>query len=93
MSAMTIFSGTFCDKDSIVKELKGASEHQLVTDEEVVESASELSGIATEKIFRIIADKTSVFNKFTHEKERAIAYLRLAVAEKLQGKDIFIDGD
>jgi len=92
MSATTIFSGTFCDKESVVKELIGASGHQLVTDEEVAESASKLSGIATEKIFRILGDKTSVFNKFTHEKERAIAYLRLAVAEKLQGKDLFLDG-
>jgi two-component system, OmpR family, response regulator CpxR len=92
MSAMTIFSGTFCDKESVVKELTEATGYKLVTDMEIAESASEMSGISTKKILRIMADKTSVFNQFTHEKERSLAYLRLAIAEKLQDKDFIIDG-
>jgi CheY-like chemotaxis protein len=33
-----------------------------------------------------------VFNKFTHEKERSIAYLRLAVAGLLSGEELLISG-
>jgi CheY-like chemotaxis protein/cytidylate kinase len=44
------------------------------------------------KIARSFLEKTSVFNKFTHEKERAIAYLRLAMAELMSQDKIMIEG-
>jgi two-component system response regulator CpxR len=36
--------------------------------------------------------KTSIFNQFTHEKERSIAYLRLALAEMLNTDNLIISG-
>jgi len=92
MSAMTIFSGTYCDKDAVVQEMIKKTGYQLLTDEAVITKASDLSGIAEKKISRVLANKTSVFNQFTHEKTRAVAYLKLAVAQTLSGKDFLIDG-
>lgn len=92
MSAMTIFSGTFCEKDVVVQKIIEKTGYPLLTDESIISKASDLSGIAEKKIGRILENKASVFNKFTHEKERAIAYLKLALAQKLSGEDFVIDG-
>ena len=48
--------------------------------------------MSEKKIARSFLEKTSVFNKFTHEKERAIAYLRLAMAELMSQDKIMIEG-
>ena len=92
MSALTIFSGTFCDKDAVVKKIIEKTGYQLLTDESVIAEASDLSGIAEKKISRILENKTSVFNQFTHEKERAIAYLKLALAQKVSEMEFLVDG-
>ncbi|MBW2194195.1 MAG: response regulator, partial [Deltaproteobacteria bacterium] len=44
------------------------------------------------KIERVFSSKTSVFNKFTHERERSVASLRLALAERLTGDNLLIAG-
>ncbi|RJP81856.1 MAG: response regulator [Desulfobacteraceae bacterium] len=92
MSAMTVFSGTFCDKDAVVKNIIDKTGYQLLTDESIIAKASDLSGLAEKKIFRVLENKASVFNQFTHEKERAVAYLKLALAQKLSEKNFLIDG-
>jgi two-component system, OmpR family, response regulator CpxR len=92
MSAMTIFSGTFCEKDAVVTNIIEKTGYPLLTDEWIIAKASELSGITEKKIGRILENKASVFNQFTHEKERAIAYLKLALAQKFSGEDFLIDG-
>ncbi len=92
MSAMTIFSGTFCEKDAVVQKIIGKTGYALLTDESVIDKASDLSGIPGKKIGRVLENKTSIFNKFTHEKECAVAYLKLALAQKLSGNDFLIDG-
>jgi CheY-like chemotaxis protein len=84
MSVITIFSGNFCHEDAIVKDLVKATGYNLIGQKEIVKKASSLSKIAETKISEAFMEKTSIFNKFTHEKERSIAYLRLALAELLE---------
>jgi len=64
----------------------------LVKDTDIVIEAGKLSGLSHQKIERAFSGKASVFNKFTHERERSIAYLKLALAQKLSGRDLVIDG-
>ena len=45
-----------------------------------------------DKIERTFSSKTSVFNRFTHEREQSIAHLRLALAKKLYDDDLIIEG-
>jgi len=80
MSSISIFSGSFCSEDAVVEGLMDRTGYQLVTDEDVVQEASKLSGFDPARIKRAFAAKVSVFNKFTHERERAIAFMRLAMA-------------
>ncbi|MCG6893432.1 MAG: response regulator [Desulfobacteraceae bacterium] len=93
MPVVTVFSGTFCNESDVIEELVQRTGYHYITDEHVVKKAAVLANLGEEKIRHAMAAKTSVFNKFTHEKERSIAWLRLAVAEKLSEKnDLIIDG-
>jgi CheY-like chemotaxis protein len=81
MSIIVLFSGSFCNENSVIEEIISRTGYRLITDTEVVAEASRLSEMGESKIMRAFAAGTSVFNKFTHEKERSIAFLKLALAE------------
>lgn len=87
MSVITVFNGLFSDAGVVVKRVLDSTGYRLVTDQEIVAAAAGLSGMAEEKIARAFQAKASVFNSFSHEKERAIAWLRLAMANKLMEQD------
>ncbi len=92
MSVITIFNALYCNEDQIIQQLIEKTGYRLVNDNEVVALASKLSGIAPDRITRAFSAKTSLFNPFTHEKERSVAYLRLAVAEILPQGRLVIAG-
>ncbi len=92
MSSISIFSGSFCREDSVVDHLVTRTHYQLVSDEDIVLEASRLSGMEPDKIRRAFAAKVSVFNKFTHERERAIAFMKLAMAEAFLADERIFSG-
>ena len=92
MSVITIFSGIFCEQEAVVDDLVAGIGYKQLTEEEIVAQASVISDLAESKITRAFTAKTSVFNKFTQEKERAIAYLKLALAQQLIEDDYIITG-
>jgi CheY-like chemotaxis protein len=80
MSIITLFSGSFCNENPVIEEVISRTGYTRITDNEVVAEASRLSEMAESKIMRAFSAGTSVFNKFTQEKERSIAFLKLALA-------------
>ena len=80
MSIITLFSGSFCNENPVIEEVISRTGYCLITDIEVVAEVSRLSEMAESKIMRAFSSGTSVFNKFTQEKERSIAFLKLALA-------------
>ena len=92
MSNITIFSGIFCREKPVVERVVAAKGYELITDQDLTAVASKVSGIAEDKIERAFSAKPSVFNKFTHEQERSVASLRLALAEKLMDGNLLISG-
>lgn len=92
MPRISIFSGNFCNTDAVVSDVIGSTGFRLITDETVINKAAEVSGMPDSKIRRAFSAKTSVFNKFTHEKECSIACLRLALATALTGGSAIVQG-
>jgi two-component system, OmpR family, response regulator CpxR len=92
MPVITLFSGVLCRKEVVVKELISHTGFKLLTDKEIIAGAAELSGMSWDKIERAFSAKPSVFNKFTHEKERSIAYLKLSLANALGDDNLIIAG-
>ncbi|CCO25316.1 response regulator [Maridesulfovibrio hydrothermalis] len=93
MSDIFIFSGLFCQADAVVKRLIDDTGCKLITDNDLVADASSLSGMNEKAIAKAFSPKTSIFNKFSHEKERAVAWLRLALAKRLaEGENLLVSG-
>ncbi len=82
MPVVALFSGAFCGAEEIVEGLTSETGYTLCTDETIVARASALSGAPEEQLRRCFENKPSVFNPFTRERERCLAWLKLALAEQ-----------
>lgn len=92
MPVIGIFSGTFCEQKPVVQELQKQTGYEIVLDSDIISTASDLCDIGENKIERAFSAKTSIFNNFTHEKERSIAHMRLAVAQRLVKDNVVFSG-
>lgn len=92
MTTVSTFSGIFCRETPVVERIIAETGYEKVSDTHIVGEASRLSGISQQKIERAFSAKTSVFNKFTHERERSIAYMKLALASVLSDKNLVVMG-
>ncbi len=92
MSVITVFGGTYCNKSIIIKKILDETGYKLITDDDIAAEASKISGIADSKIKGALAAKTSVFNQFTHEKERSVAFMRLTLARMISKDNLLISG-
>jgi CheY-like chemotaxis protein len=90
MSIITLFSGSFCDENPVLEEVISRTGYRLITDKDVVAEASRLSEMAESKIMRAFSTGKSVFNKFTHEKEHAITFLKQAMAELISDDNMLV---
>lgn len=92
MPGIAIFSGDFCHGSSVVRELLDRTSLQLVTDNNIVVGAAELSGMSEGKIEKTFSAKSSVVNRLTREKERAFVFLRRAMADCLKEDNLLLSG-
>jgi len=69
--------------EEVIEKLPPLTGYRLILDNDMVEEAARVSCLSENKVERGFSAKTSVFNKFTHEKEKSISYLRLALAKIL----------
>ena len=81
MPIITIFSANFCQQDPAAQEVVASTGFRHISDDEIVSEASRRFAMTESKIKRAFSAKTSVFNKYTMERERSIAYIKLVVAE------------
>ena len=92
MPVITLFSGSYCNEKQIIEEIASRTGYRQLTDPDIVAEASRLSSIPENKIVRVFSEKVSVFNRLTHERERSLAYLRLALSSLLAEDEMIISG-
>lgn len=92
MSVITIVGAAFSNKSSVVGELSAGSEYRLIDLKEIVAGAVKSSGMNEARIIASFSAKTSVFNRFTHEKERSVAHLRLSLANLMKDDNLLVAG-
>jgi CheY-like chemotaxis protein len=92
MTTITVFNGSYCNESQVIKEIMIHTGYALVDDPAVTAEAARLSGMPVEKVERAFSAKTSVFNKFTHERERSIAHMKLALAQRMNQDRLLIWG-
>mgnify|MGYP000848869184 CR=1 FL=1 len=92
MSVVAIFSGSYCHGVEVASKTVEALGYRLVDDGALIAQAAERFQLEAEKLHRAMTTKPSVFNKFTHEKERALACLKATLADALKEDDLVIHG-
>lgn len=92
MSVITIVGAAFSNKSSVIQELANSSQYRALAINDIISKAVTTSGMAESKIVGAFSAKTSVFNRFTHEKERSVAHLRLALASLMVDDNLLIPG-
>jgi two-component system, OmpR family, response regulator CpxR len=92
MSIIAVFAGTYCNDELVIEKILKETGYKYRTDSNIVTKAARASGLSEEKVLKAFSAKTSSFNQFTHEKERSISYLKLAVAETLSEDNILLSG-
>jgi CheY-like chemotaxis protein/cytidylate kinase len=92
MSVITVFSGIFCGEQDIIADVIASTGYRSVIDNDILSRAENISGVSKDKLRSAFSSKTSVFNKFTQEKECSIACLRLAAAELLAEDNLAVCG-
>ena len=92
MSVITVFNGIFCNQETNIKNLLQRTGYKLMVEPNILTKAAKHSGMSENKIARVFSSRPSVFNQFTHEKERSIAYLKLAMAELLAEDNFLFSG-
>ncbi|WP_027177958.1 response regulator [Maridesulfovibrio bastinii] len=93
MSDIFVFSGVFCQAESVIKNILDQAGARLVTDDTIISEASDLSGIDRERIAKVLSGKVSIFNRFSHERERSIAWMRYALAKRIvEGDNMLVSG-
>lgn len=92
MSVITLFTGVYCRGEDVARSVCEELGYELVDDAEVIRDAAGRFKIDEGKLLRVVSGKTSVFNKFTHEKERSIAYLRVMLADLLKRDNLLLWG-
>jgi len=88
MSVVSIFHGAFCRAEEVADQVAQALGYEIVDDGALVRRAVEMSEFAENKIRRVIFNKPSVFNRFSHEKERCLIQLKRAMASILQDDEL-----
>ncbi len=92
MPVITLFSGSFCNGPEVAKRVLELSQYRLVDDQALITEAAKTFSMDQAKLMRALMGKTSMFNRFTHEKERSVACLRWVLAQELKEDGLLFEG-
>ncbi len=92
MPVVNVFCGSYCGAEQVVRSVIEKTGYRYLDDAGLVAATGKRFNIDEGKIWKAIRGKTSIFNKFTHEKERSLAYLRKVLADFLQDDNFLLFG-
>ncbi|MGW8194796.1 MAG: response regulator [Desulforhopalus sp.] len=92
MSSIALFNSTFTEEKKIRDMLAAASGYNIIQDDDIIVETSRRYKIDQEKVERTLYASTSVFNQFTHERERNAACLKEVMADHIKGSKAIFSG-
>jgi two-component system response regulator CpxR len=87
MSVVTIFSASFCKEEEVAQKVAETLGCARINGD-VVKWAARQFNVPEEKLLRTMHGTTSLLDRFVHEKERHVAYLRAAIAQQVKGDNV-----
>lgn len=92
MSVISFISGSYCHGEEVARKLLDLLGYQLVNDDTLIAEAGKRFTVDQEKLARAVIGKTSIFNKFTRERERALAQLKVVLADRMREDNFLLFG-
>ncbi len=92
MPSIALFQFLFTQEKEISQKLVTTSEYKLIEDDALIEKVAQKHGIGQDKVRRVLHGHTSVFNRFTLERERITLYLRQEMVQYLEGSGLIFFG-
>lgn len=92
MPVIMIFSGAFCLGDQVAERLSALGGLELVLDGAVTAEASKRFRLPEDKFHCVLSGEISVFNRFTHEKERCLAHIKSVLFHMLERENLLFSG-
>ncbi len=83
MSSVAIFPSVFSSAGDLAKDLSQSLGLKIYDDSQLLADTAEKAGVSVTKLARALYGKTSVFNQFTLEREKALSELKIVLAEKI----------
>lgn len=83
MPSIAMFFSKHANEEKVLSQLVNLSHYAVVKDKDIIEDAANLFHVPQEKLAKSLYLKTSVFNKFTLERELNTARLKVALANRL----------
>lgn len=91
MAVISICGGAYCKMNSVFPGVARELGYVQV-DDSFLEELSRTRGIPPDKFVRALSGSEPLLNKFTHDREKHIAFLRIALAESIQTDNVVIGG-
>jgi CheY-like chemotaxis protein len=92
MSAIALFYSAFTQEKEIREQLAAVSGYEVVQDADIISVVCSHYQFEREKVERAVYGPSSVFNKFTHERETIRACLKLVMADRMSSKGVIFSG-
>ncbi len=92
MPVVTITSGTHCAAEQVVPEVARGLGCQVLDDAALIARVAADGPCNESKLRRALTDKPGVFNNFSHDKERCLAWLKLGLARLMGEDDLVLSG-
>lgn len=92
MPVVTITSGAFCAADQVAPAVAQKLGCQMLDDAALIKRVAKEAPLSEAKLRRALNEKPGVFNNFSREKERCLAWLKLGLAQLLGEDDAVLLG-
>ncbi len=92
MPVLNILYGSYCGAEEVVRGVAEKTGCQYAGDARLIAETAGRFNVDESKIRRALSGGTSIFNKFTNEKERCFAYLKRGLADILTRDDLLYAG-
>jgi CheY-like chemotaxis protein len=92
MSVVALFSASHCQADEVAAQVAERLGSQVLTDEKLFAAASAGSSFSPDKLERAMHGPRSFFHRWTRERERAVAMLRVGLAELMAEDGLLYHG-
>ncbi|TKJ39756.1 response regulator [candidate division LCP-89 bacterium B3_LCP] len=91
MAILSIFSGSYCHGEDVVEQVAEKLQYKIL-DKELLDATADRFKVSASDLVASLTGTSQFLKKFSHEREKNIAMLRLMLAELIQMDNLIVPG-